>query len=164
MDNTPNYRQLSPPTEKQPEEYTWAERRGEIHDMIERAGHYRNIEYSQRELADRYGVVHRTVQKDIDAVNEWIAQHLGAGAKAELDTLKTRAVLDLIEEGDTAEAYELMRRHYKTLMAAGVKEKAPEKSQVDLNGELTQTHEIGDEARATALDVVRELQEREADE
>lgn len=127
MDNTPNYRQLSPPTDKLPEDFTWAERRGELYDMIERAGHYRNIEYSQRELGDRYGVTHRTIQKDIAAVNAWIAEHLGSGAKAELDTLKTRAVLDLIEEGDTAEAYDLMRRHYKTLMAAGVKEKAPDK-------------------------------------
>lgn len=135
----PNYRQLSPPEDKRPEEYTWAERRGELYDMIERAGHYRNLEQSQRDLGRRYSVSHTTIQKDIAKVLEQWGEQLGEHAKAELDTIKTRAVQDLLDDNKSDKAYYLMMNHYQTLMDAGVKERAPDKTELsgglDISGE-----------------------------
>lgn len=122
MSNDPNYRQLSPPEEKPKDEYTWSERRSELYDLIERAGHYRNLERSQRQLAARYGVSQPTIHRDIQAINAWIAERLGDEAEAELETLKNRAVQKLIEEGKEDKAFYLMKNYWETLIEAGVKE------------------------------------------
>lgn len=137
MSNVPNYRSLSPPDDKPTEEYTWAERRSEIYDLIEKAGHYRNIEASQRELGRRYGVSHSQIREDIQAINEWTAEHLGDNAEAELESLKTTAVQHLIEQGKPDKAYYLMMNHYETLMdaKAASQEKEPEKNETDLTVE-----------------------------
>lgn len=133
MADDPNYRRISPPDDKAPEEYTWSERRGQLYDMIERAGHYRNLERSQRELARRYGVDPATINRDIKAVNTWIADHLGDDAEAELETLKNRAVQKLIDEGDEDKAFYLMKNYWETLLEAGVKDKGEENVNVTLD-------------------------------
>lgn len=135
MTQHPDYGKIQPDSQKHRSEYSYAERRAEVNELIEGAGHHRAIEQSQRDLADRYDVSQTTVWKDIQAVLEWRADNLGAGAEAELDVLKTRAVLDLLDEGKPAEAYHLMRKHYETLMEMGVKERAPEKQEIDHGGE-----------------------------
>jgi len=126
MTEHPNYRALSPPDEKARPEYTYTERRAELYDLIEQAGHYRNLERSTRDLGNRYGVSHNTIRNDIEAIHEWKADHLGQHATAELQTLKTRAVQDALDRGDSEEAYYLMRKHFETLMDHGAVDSATE--------------------------------------
>jgi len=125
-----NYREVSAPESKEPEEYTTAERRAAIFDRIERAGHYRALQRTYRDLGDLYGVSHTTIRNDITAVLEWQKENLSPHAEAELEHLKTRAVEELIEEGEYAEAYDLMRKHYKSLQEMGEREKAADKHEV----------------------------------
>lgn len=132
----PNYRELSPPEDTDPADYSWAERRAELYDMIERAGHYRNLQRSQRELARRYDVSTSTVNKDIRKVNAWIAERLGENAEAELETLKNRAVQKLIDEGDEDKAFYLMKNYWETLLESGAKERAPEEVDMNHSGEV----------------------------
>lgn len=129
--NEPNYRQISPPTDKPYEEFSYVERRAAIYNLIEQAGHYRNIEQSYRELGDRFGVSHQTIKKDIDTINEWIADNLGNNAESELSTLKNAAVQDLISRGEYDKAYRLMREHYELLQDMGLKDR--EAQEVDMN-------------------------------
>lgn len=143
----PDYRQLSPPENKPPDEYTWSERRAELYDMIEQAGHYRNLERSQRDLGRRYGVSHTTIRNDINAILEQCGKQLGDVAKAELDTIKTRAVQHLLEENKPDKAYYLMMNHYETLMEAGIKEKAPDKTELTGEGGGPVTVTINDSIR-----------------
>jgi DNA-binding FadR family transcriptional regulator len=126
MTDHPNYRALSPPDEKARPEYTYTERRAELYDLIEQAGHYRNLERSIRDLGNRYGVSHTTIRNDIEAIHEWKADHLGQHATAELQTLKTRAIQDALDRGDSEEAYYLMRKHFETLMDHGAVASAAE--------------------------------------
>lgn len=133
----PNYRTISPPDDKSPGEYSYVERRAELYDMIERAGHYRNLERSQRELGRRYDVSAKTVNKDIQRVNEWIADHMGGTAEAELETIKDRAIQKLISEGDEDKAFYLMKNYWETLMEAGVKDTAED----DINLNVTDASE-----------------------
>jgi len=130
MTDHPNYRSLSPPEDKPRSEYTYAERRAELYDLIDRAGHYRNLERSQRELGDRYGVSHTTIRKDINAILEWKAEHLGDNAEAELETLKTRAVEKALEDNEPEKAYSIVSQHVKNLQAVGAIEQAPSKHEV----------------------------------
>jgi len=134
MTDHPNYRSLSPPEDKAREEYTYAERRAELHDMIDRAGHYRNLERSQRQLGDRYGVSHTTIRKDINAVLEWKAEHLGENTTAELETLKNRAVEQALENNDPAEAYSIISQHLSNLQSVGAVEEAADKHEVTGSG------------------------------
>jgi len=152
MSDTPNYRKLAPPDDKDPEEYTWAERRAELYDMIERAGHYRNLERSQRELGDHYGVSHTTIQNDIQAVLTWQKAHLGNHAEGELETLKTKAIQELIDAGDFADAYDLMRKHYQTLMKMGRKDSKTEHVAVDARVEEASAPTLADEDRELIRD------------
>jgi|APHM01.1.fsa_nt_gi hypothetical protein len=135
MSTEPNYRSLSPPTDKDRADYSYAERRAELYDLVEKAGHYRQIEQSQTELGRRFSVSQQTIAKDLKRIREWKADHLGDTAEAELNTLKTNAVQHLLDNGDPDEAYYLMRKHYETLMDAGIKESASE--EVDVSGELS---------------------------
>lgn len=154
MSDVPNYRSLSPPEDKSPSEYSWAERRSEIYDLIERAGHYRNLEQSTRQLGDRFGVSHTQIRKDIQAINDWMAANLGGDAEAELETLKTKAVQDLIDRGDTDKAYYLMMNHYEILMDTDAAGQRREPDQQELMGEDGKPLQvvINDNLRATSED------------
>jgi len=134
MSSEPNYRALSPPDHKPTDEYSYVERRAELYDLIERAGHYRNLERSQRELGRRYGVSHTTIRKDINRILTWKAEHLGDHVDAELETLKTKAVQDALDDGDAQKAYQIMTTHLKNLQSLGLKDKEPE--QVEHSGSI----------------------------
>lgn len=134
MSDDVNYRKIVPADETLPSDYTYIERRGEIYDRIDRAGHHRNLEQTQHELADRYGVSQPQIWEDIQAINDWKSDKLGDDADVELETLKTKAVQDLLAADDSEAAYYLMRKHYETLMDAGIKDKATDKHEHDHAG------------------------------
>jgi len=128
-----NYREINPPPDKNPEDYTPAERRAELFDAIERAGHYRNLQRSYRQLGEQYGVSKQQIRKDIVRVLEWKEKHLSPHAKVELETLKTKAVQELIDRGELEKAYRIMSEHYENLQEMGEEPKAAD--QVELTGE-----------------------------
>jgi hypothetical protein len=134
----PDYLSISPPSDKPTSEYTWAERRAEIADAIEQQGHHRLLERSQYELGREYGVTQNQIKEDIQRINEQRASQLGNGAEAELDTLKTRAIEDALERGDSETAYRIMAEHYEILLKADAadQEKDPDKSEVEHSGDI----------------------------
>jgi hypothetical protein len=134
MGSHANYRALSPEQTKAREEYTYAERRAELYDMLDRAGHYRNLEQSTRQLGDRYGVSHTTIRKDIQAILDWKADHLGENTEAELETLKTKAVQDALDEGDADKAYDIMSQHLENLQSLGIIEE--EADELEVSGSI----------------------------
>lgn len=150
MSNDPNYRALSAPSDKQREEYTWVERRAELYDLVEQAGHYRNLERSTRELGDRYGVSHTQIRKDLETIREWKRDHLGANAEADLETLYNHAVEELLDRGEVEDAYYLAKEHYEILQDMGEKERAPEKREVEHSGEVSWFERV--ERAAAALE------------
>jgi hypothetical protein len=130
MADHPNYRALSPPADKAPDEYTYVERRAELYDLIEQAGHYRNLERSTRDLGARFGVSHTTIQKDIRRILEWKADNLGQHIDAELETLKTKAVREALDNGEAAKAYSIMSQHLRNLQSLGIKGETPDQLEV----------------------------------
>lgn len=196
-ENDPNYRELEPPvtpeealskygresdwpddvTIKPRDDWTWAERRAELYDMLERAGHRAALP-SLRALGDRYDVSHTTIRKDLDAIAEWEAVHLGADVEVELSLLQRSAVRDYLREARKlrkegkndeaadmkAAAYRLASSHLSDLQSTGTVDHAAMKQEVALEGELdsTRTIEVDDEDRELALELVRARQERDA--
>ena len=141
-DTSPNYRALSPPADKPRSEYSYVERRAELYDMLERAGHYRNLERSTRQLGDRYGVSHTQIQKDIRRLLEWKSNHLTDHVDAELETLKTKAVQDLLDENEPAAAYQIMSQHLSNLQSLGEKDREG----TDINLEVNINRERADDS------------------
>lgn len=130
MSNEPNYRAINPPNDKPRDEYSYVERRAELYDLLEEAGHYRNLERSTRELGNEYGVSHTTIQKDIKRLLAWKADHLGENAHAELETLKTKAVRDALDNNEPGEAYSIISQHLSNLQSLGIVEKEPNKHEM----------------------------------
>lgn len=99
MAEAPDYRAVEPPPEKEPEDYSYVERRAEILSAIERAGSPSNI--NQHRLADRYGVSDSQISQDVDRLGEYI----GAGVdhdelRLSLYALRRHAVDDLLAADD----------------------------------------------------------------
>lgn len=126
MTDQPNYRALDPPDDKPPEAYTYVERRAALEDRICEAGHSRNLPQTQRELAREFGVSQSQIQKDIQRLREWQADHLGDHARGQLEILRTKAIQHLLDEGKPDKAYYLMKSHYELLLDAGIKESPAE--------------------------------------
>lgn len=129
-----NYREINPPSDKPREDYTPAERRAEIFDMIEQAGHYRNLQKSYEQIGNRFGVSHEQIRKDINTILEWKEENLSPHARVELETLKTKAVQELLDQGEYAEAYDIMSEHYSNLQSMGEEKKEPDKHEVEGDG------------------------------
>lgn len=127
----PDYRALMPPEETPLEEYSYVERRAALFEMVEEAGHTRRLERSQTALAERFGVDQSTISRDLKRLREWKAERLGEGAAAELMTLKTKAIRELLDRGESAEAYHLMRKHYELLLETGAVPRASKEVEVD---------------------------------
>lgn len=116
----PNYARYAgeTPFDKPPEEYDYAQRRGEIYRLIEDAGgHPHNLERSQQQLADRFGVSQQTISNDIQVLSEYEAAHNGTRAKAVTSMLSEKVVMahieaaqDLKEMGKKEEAADRLER------------------------------------------------------
>ena len=69
-----DYTAIEIPEDKTPEEYHWTERRAEILQLIEKAGHPGSI--SPTRLARRYGVTKGQISQDKSRLQEFITDRL----------------------------------------------------------------------------------------
>lgn len=127
-----NYAELSgdAPFDKPTEEYSYIERRAEIYGMIEDAGHPRNLEKNQTQLADRYGVSQQQISKDMDRIREFEATHNGERAQAVLSLLSERAVQQAVEDEDFEKAFELQQEYVEYLFETGDIETSPDELEI----------------------------------
>lgn len=116
-DETPDYAELTPPADRAASEYTWQERRAEIFQLIEEAGHPRNLRRNQNELADRYGVSQQQISKDIKRLREYQKDRAGDWAISTTRWLGDKTVHEIIEHAgklkDQAQKLEQAGEHSK---------------------------------------------------
>ena len=134
MAKQPEYETFEIPENKEPPEYTWAERRAELYRMIQRAGHPRNLAQSYSRLGDRYDVSKGQISQDIDRLREYEHGRVGDGEKANTSFLAQRAIDDALDSNDYKEAFELQLSYYEWLFKTGEKDKEPDKHEVDGSG------------------------------
>ncbi|WP_330633706.1 hypothetical protein [Halocatena halophila] len=130
MSSDIDYATLPIPDDKLPTEYTYGERRSELYDLIEEAGHPRNLERSQKELGQRYGVSQRQISKDIERLREYEAERVGRDADATTNFVLQRAVRGLLEDESWRDAAQTQLDYYNWLFEIGEKEKEPDKQEV----------------------------------
>lgn len=153
MTSNIDYATLPVPSEKPATEYTYAERRSEIYDLIEEAGHPRNLERTQEQLGNRYDVSQRQISDDIDSIREFEAEHVGDGVRANTSFVCEKAVRELMDQGDYKQAAELQMSYFEWLQEAGEEEKVPDKQEV-----------TGEDGGPLQIEVARDTRINESDE
>lgn len=134
------------PAEKEPEEYNHVERRAEILRIIIDRGNPYNVH--QARLADRYGVSAATITKDMKRLRAYMDDAIGTEAKLTTRSVFENAVKQLQDEGEHAQAFDLVMRWNKWLQSIGQQEQAPSKHEVDAD---VTTREAGTETETWEL-------------
>jgi murein L,D-transpeptidase YcbB/YkuD len=137
-DDTPNYAAMSPPDDKHPKDYSYVERRAELYRLIEEAGHPHNLERSQSDLADRYGVSQRQISKDIQRLREFEAEHNTDRTKSVTSWLAEKAVMQAVQENDFERALELQMEYNDFLFELGELDR--EAQGIELQGDAGQAY------------------------
>lgn len=98
-----DYRAIEIPEDKPPSEYHWTERRAEILELIEQAGHPDSI--SPTRLASRYDVSKSQISQDKNRLQEYIAGRLNEErVDAITATVFQKAIKELMDNGEHRKA------------------------------------------------------------
>ena len=135
MTGNTDYDAVKIPREKPREEYTYVERRAEILQRIERAGHPNALNKSQ--LAREYGVSHTTIGRDFDRLAEYINENLDRNHSFIMDRVLRGAVLNLVEEDEHYKAVKAAEKWYDWLADSGAVDRAPERRELDMNADVS---------------------------
>lgn len=129
--NHPDYKTIPIP-EKPKSEFTWQQRRSQLYNWIESAGHPRNLERSQADIAREFDVSQPQISKDIAAIKEYEADNIGEDAEAETQLICKSAVRKLMDDEEHERAAKLQLDYYDWLFDTGEREKEPEKHDVSI--------------------------------
>lgn len=104
--NGPDYESIEVPT-KNPEEYTYAERRAELLQTIRDLGHPSLI--NQTEEAERYGVCQQQISSDLDRLAEYVSDNLGSRRELVTEAVYQRSIQGLLEQEEYRKAAQTVR-------------------------------------------------------
>lgn len=108
-----NYRAVEVPDSKDPENYTYAERRAEILDLVEKRGSPRLVNGCR--LADRYGCTRQNIYNDLDRLAEWAEDTQGDREVLEGDALYWRCIQGLLEDDEYRKAAQTLSDYHDWL-------------------------------------------------
>jgi transposase len=95
-----DYSAVSIPDDTPPEQYHYTQRRAEILDLIQQAGHPSAVR--QDRLAERYDVTPSQISRDMDRLADHIAQRVGDREQRALlvDSVIQKSIEELIDAGE----------------------------------------------------------------
>lgn len=102
-----DYTAVDLPEEKPRTEYTYVERRAELLQRIQQAGHPRTL--NQTEVADTYGVSQQQISQDLDRLAEHISANLGARRDLITEAVFHRAIAGLLEKEEYRKAAQTVK-------------------------------------------------------
>jgi len=144
MSNDIDYRAIEVPTDKPPQEYTYAERRAEILQLIEQAGHPRAI--NQSRLGERYGCAQSNISNDVSVLREYITNNIDETTVDTItETVYQKSIRELVDNGDYKDAVKAVESWNSWLMDRGKVEKEPDKHEVDGSGIVINMGEDGED-------------------
>jgi hypothetical protein len=128
----PNYHEITPPDDKEPEEFTYAERRAAILRIIEKRGHPWGLNKSQ--LGRRFGVSDAQIHYDLDKLKEYYSNRIGEDAKASTEMAYKRIIQEHLDNNEFDKARKALDSWNSWLQDTGHQEKEPDKHEVDGSG------------------------------
>ena len=124
-----NYEAVDIPDDKPPSEYHWTERRAEILQLIEKAGHPDSI--SPTRLADRYGVSKSQISQDKSRLQEFIVEQIDEPAvDAITSTVFQTAVRELMDNDEYRKAAKTVADWNDWLGDRGHVEREPDRLEI----------------------------------
>ena len=138
-----NYFEVNVPDDKNPQEYSYTERRAEILNLILRKGSPSGI--NQTHLAKRYDVSQPMISKDFDVLGDCVNDRIGNAAKLQTRAAFNRIFEDLIEAEDEDGnpdyrakkwAWDMVMDFNEWLGDMGKQERAPKRSEIDLDADV----------------------------
>lgn len=100
--NMPDYHTVEVPPDKDPAEYTYAERRADLLDAIHAAGHPSFV--NQTERAEKYEVSQQMISKDMNRLGDYVAERLDHNRELETQAVFERCIQGLLEEEEWRKA------------------------------------------------------------
>lgn len=125
-----DYEGIKIPSDADPEDYTYGERRAEILALVKERGSPYAIK--KVNLADRYGVSPATITKDFKRLADYVDGNIGKHAKITARAAMEKAVKELQDEGEWAAAFNVAMRWNQWLQSIGEQER--------VTPEMTVTH------------------------
>lgn len=161
-----DYRRQPIPADKRPTEYTWRERRAEIVELMRSNGDP-DVNQSQSQLADRYGVSQPQISKDFDKIRESMRHHHSDDIKVRAAMVFDNSVRELQAEGEHYKAAQIMKKWLDWLGDFGDLERAADKHafdhdadfSVDVDDDGHVTQDLPDEAKANLDDLYDTVRE-----
>jgi AcrR family transcriptional regulator len=129
-DNLPDYTAVEPPDDKSMSEYDHHERRALLLRLIKHAGS--PFAVNQADIAERCGVHRSTICRDMDALREAIAEHIGEDAKLTTRALFEKTVRELQNEGEWKAAWDVTMDWNNWLADIGEQEREPARVEADV--------------------------------
>lgn len=116
-----NYDDTAIPADKDPEDYTYTERRSDIAQLIVEAGHPDRV--SRTQLADYYGVAPSTITRDIEKIKNEIKDQIADDAQFITEAFYRKAIKVKIDEEKWMEANTLIKDWNDWLFDTGKQQK-----------------------------------------
>jgi hypothetical protein len=133
-----NYEAVDIPDDKPPSEYHWTERRAEILQLIEKAGHPDSI--SPTRLADRYDVSKSQISQDKSRLQEFIVEQIDEPAvDAITSTVFQTAVQELMDNDEYRKAAKTVADWNDWLGDRGHVEREPDRLEANVSLDITET-------------------------
>jgi hypothetical protein len=127
-----NYEAVDIPDDKPPSEYHWTERRAEILQLIEKAGHPDSI--SPTRLADRYDVSKSQISQDKSRLQEFIVEQIDEPAvDAITSTVFQTAVRELMDNDEYRKAAKTVADWNDWLGDRGHVEREPDRLEANVS-------------------------------
>ena len=141
-----DYGSITVPSDKPPTEYTYAERRAEILELIKQAGHPGLL--NKTELARRYDCTDPNIHNDIDVLAGYVVEAID---ETEFDATATlvfdKAVREFVDRGEYAKAVDTIDKQSKWLARRGHVQDEPDRIEVEGDHEV-RTVSMSSEAAA----------------
>ena len=152
-----------PPDDKDPKDYTYAERRREEIEYIKK---YQDPDLVPRsKLADKYDVSRPQITYDFQILKEYLDKHggkvMGQRVKIFLDNIFEDMIKKKVKKGEMTgdelkELYDYGREHADWLMQLGRIEKAPNKHEIK--------HDADDEIKDKTDELIKLVREDKSEE
>lgn len=127
-----DYGAVEIPDDKPPEEYHWTERRAEIYQLIEKAGHPDSI--SPTRLADRYDVSKSQISQDKARLQEFIVEQIDeTQVDAITSTVFQTAVQELMDDDEYRKAVKTVADWNEWLGDRGHVEREPDRLEANVS-------------------------------
>ncbi len=159
----PDYLNLDIPDDKDPKDFSYAERRREELEYIKK---YQDPELvPKHKLADRYDVSRPQITYDFQKLKDYLETHagkvMGQRVKIFLDNIFEDVVKKKVKKGDMSakelmDLYKFARDHADWLMKLGRIEEAPDKHEIK--------HDADDEIKDKTDELIKLVREKQDEE